>query len=172
MRVEAKASRVREVQRARSESTMGARRVMFACSDAQSRLESAAGGIRRSRGNRAGKLFAMMARVRRSTNKRQDHEEKARLVTRKKKYLRSDKEPARPMRLITRERRRKKRRQLRREAGAQGHGDRAIGSYGDSRTRGKKGYEQWGAAEETRSWCTHDVLKGLSGVKKCLWRCG
>jgi hypothetical protein len=104
------ADRVQEVRTLRDASIMGPRRVRLACSDAQFRLENAVGGIRRSRGNRTGKLFAMMARVREGSNKGQDHEERTRLVTSKKRYLRSCKKPARPMPLITRGQRRKKRR--------------------------------------------------------------
>jgi hypothetical protein len=53
------------VQVARNEwgaASLGATRVVLACSDAQSRLEYALGNSRHLGGNRGGELFAMMAR--------------------------------------------------------------------------------------------------------------
>jgi hypothetical protein len=50
-----------------------------------------------------------------------------------------------------------------------GHGDKAVGSYRIAVQEGRRGTNNV-VAEATRKWCTHDVLKGLPGVKKCLWR--
>lgn len=62
---------------------------------------------------------------------RQDDGERARRVTRKKRYQRSDKRTPRPLRLVAdgqqRTKRRSERRGWTREAGAQGHGDKAVG---------------------------------------------
>jgi hypothetical protein len=55
-------SRVQMVWNEWSAASLGATRVVLACSDAQSRLEYAPGNNRHLGGNRGEELFAMMAR--------------------------------------------------------------------------------------------------------------
>lgn len=71
----AEAGGVQEGRRMRNESIICAIQGRAVCSDAQSRREDAACGSRRSRRNRVGQLFAMMAPVRERTNKGQEDDD-------------------------------------------------------------------------------------------------